>query len=273
MLKQRIVTASVLMTCLVSVLFFSPWYVFSALVGLVFLVGAWEWARLSDCISVPSRVLYLLTTAGLGAGGYVLMGLNADFFPSLLVVTACWWALAILWIQGYPASSILWRSRLVRMIMGWLVLLPAWLSCVHVINLEHGRWLVALIVIIVSAADVGAYFSGRAFGRRKLAAKVSPGKSWEGVWGGMLCASVSACAFIYCIFGENWSWLVVAIILPAAAVSVVGDLLESMLKRHCGVKDSGHILPGHGGILDRVDGMVAAVPVFTLLMHVTQWSP
>jgi phosphatidate cytidylyltransferase len=117
-------------------------------------------------------------------------------------------------------------------------------------------------VLLVAAADIGAYFAGRRFGRRKLAPTVSPGKSWEGVVGGL--AAVSLLAAIFALLRDVSLVLVLALALPAALASVVGDLLESMLKRFRGIKDSGSILPGHGGVLDRIDGLVAAVPVFTL---------
>jgi len=272
MLKQRVITASIMVSVFVSILFLSPWYVFSSVVGLVFCVAAWEWAGLSGIGRPLQRVSYSLATAGLGLGLYLwLEGAGDLALRNLLVIACTWWAIAILWIQGFPSSAVLWQTRFARAVMGWFVILPAWLSCVHLINLPHGRWLVALIVFIVAAADIGAYFSGRAFGKRKLAPSVSPGKSWEGVWGGMLFSAVVGLVFAYAYSGY-WSWVIGLLVLPTAAISVAGDLLESMLKRHTGIKDSSNLLPGHGGVLDRVDGLVAAVPVFTLLMFVTHWS-
>ena len=273
MLKLRIITASILIAVFLSALFLSPWYVFTAVVGIVFCVAAWEWAGLAGISNPLQRMSYALATAGLGVGLFLWLDsmANVTSFRNLLVAVCTWWAVAILWIQGFPSSAILWQARFIRAVMGWFVILSPWLSCVYLINLPHGQWLVALIVFVVAAADIGAYFSGRAFGKRKLAPSVSPGKSWEGVWGGMLFSGLVGSLSVY-MFSGHWSWLVVALVLPTAAISVAGDLLESMLKRHAGIKDSSNLLPGHGGVLDRVDGLVAAVPVFTLLMLVTGWS-
>lgn len=155
------------------------------------------------------------------------------------------------------------------MIIGALTLVPAGVAVLTIHSYANGQWLVLALLLLVAAADTGAYFSGKAFGKRKLAPNVSPGKSWEGVIGGLLL--VSAIALIYGLFdGDPW-FIGLVIALPAAAVSVLGDLLESMLKRHRGVKDSGSILPGHGGVLDRIDGITAAAPVFALALIATGW--
>src|SRR5690606_33988289 len=138
----------------------------------------------------------------------------------------------------------------IRLLMGWFVLIPAWVGCIYLRHTPLGAWLVLMLVLIVAAADVGAYFSGRKFGQRKLAPNVSPGKSWEGVWGGLSFALLVGTLYYLAFNGQDWLSLLV-VVAPAALVSVVGDLLESMVKRHRGVKDSGRLLPGHGGIFDR----------------------
>jgi len=147
-------------------------------------------------------------------------------------------------------------------------LVPAWIGLFFIRSHDQGSWLVLLLVAIVACADIGAYFAGKRFGRHRLAATVSPGKSWEGFVGGLFASVIFAL-----IVGQVWApterlWLL-ALVAPTALVSVVGDLLESMVKRHRGVKDSGLILPGHGGVLDRVDGITAAVPVFALTLLIT----
>lgn len=273
MLKQRVITAIVLLATFVGVLFFSPWYIFAAFVGLVFCVAAWEWSNLSGLSNFTARAAYIAMTVVFGLA--VAWGLNWTLdTPRLqlfLLFSVGWWCLALLWVQGYPSSSVLWRSRLVRLLMGWLVLIPAWIGCIYLRHSLLGAWLVLMLVLIIAAADVGAYFAGRKFGRRKLAPNVSPGKSWEGVWGGLLFALVVGALYYLVFDGRDWVNLLI-MIAPAALVSVLGDLLESMVKRYRGVKDSGHLLPGHGGVCDRIDGLVAAVPVFSLTKILTGWS-
>jgi phosphatidate cytidylyltransferase len=148
-------------------------------------------------------------------------------------------------------------------VVGFLVLVPAGLGLVHLVRLlPDGRLLLLYLLVLIAAADVGAYFGGRAFGRRKLAPHVSPGKTWEGFAAGML-ASIIIAALGAALFDQPfWPWL--ALCLLVAVVSVIGDLTESMFKRHVGLKDSGTLLPGHGGVLDRIDSLTAAAPTFLL---------
>lgn len=273
MLKQRVITAIIMVAVFACVLSLFPWQAFAVLAAGVFLVGAWEWAPLAGVNSTLGRIAYAVATGAVGAGVSYMTHWqgNAELLHTLLVGACVWWAVALLWIQGYPSSAVLWRATPVRMLMGWLVLIPAWLGCLYLRSQESGAWLIFIVVLAVAAADVGAYFSGRAFGKRKLAASVSPGKSWEGVWGG-LCASTLFALVVYFLAGAPYWWVPVVVILPSAMISVVGDLLESMLKRHSGIKDSSQLLPGHGGVLDRIDGLVAAVPVFTLAYLSAGWS-
>ena len=273
MLKQRVVTAVLLALAFVGALFFAPQFIFTAFVGIIFTLGAWEWSKLAGYKAQWARWVYALATAALGV--YLAWFLdwlqNIKLLQTILLVAGVWWAVALLWIQGYPASSIIWRSALVRTVMGWVVLIPAWLACIFLYNHSHGAWLIVMLVVVVAAADIGAYFSGRTFGNRKLAPNVSPGKTWEGVIGGLLFVLLIAFAFKFIVGLQNWQALLI-VVLPAALVSVVGDLLESMLKRHSGIKDSSQLLPGHGGVLDRIDGLVAAAPLFTLCLILTGWS-
>lgn len=273
MLKQRVITALALLATFVGVLFFSPWYIFAAFVGVVFCLAAWEWSNLSGVTNIAARSAYIALSVVLGlAVAWVLnWTLDAAKLQLFLLIASGWWCLALLWIQGYPSSSVLWGGRAIRLLMGWFVLIPAWVGCIYLRHTPLGAWLVLMLVLIVAAADVGAYFSGRKFGQRKLAPNVSPGKSWEGVWGGLSFALLVGTLYYLAFNGQDWLSLLV-VVAPAALVSVVGDLLESMVKRHRGVKDSGRLLPGHGGIFDRIDGLVAAVPVFSLTIILTNWS-
>ena len=177
----------------------------------------------------------------------------------------------MLWIQSYPGSVVFWRAQIIRLILGVLVLVPTAIALIYLRDMSQGYWLVMAIVLLVASADVGAYFAGRAFGKHKLAPAVSPGKSWEGVLGGIIAAVITM-NFLLWFLGEPNFVMATLLAIPTALISVVGDLFESMLKRHRGIKDSGKLLPGHGGILDRIDGLVAAAPMFALVVIGAGWS-
>ncbi len=272
MLKQRVITALLLATGFLACLFFLSWPLFALIIGCVLALGAWEWSRLSSLQSLFAQVGYAAVVAlvAVALGWWCAWGQDLAHLRMLLMVACLWWVLALLWIQSYPASAVLWGSASVRLVMGLFVLVPAWLGCLYIRQEPSGHWLVLLVVFVVAAADIGAYFTGRAFGKTKLAFNVSPGKSWEGVAGGAVFAFVVAAAFNVFWGGNAWGALFV-IVVPTALISVVGDLLESMIKRHRGVKDSSQLLPGHGGVLDRIDGLVAAIPVFALLYLLSSW--
>lgn len=270
MLKQRVITALILAIIFLSALFGLSSTYFSFFMGAIVLIGAWEWARLAGLVAVWQRGFYTLVMFGLLFLASAYLGFGAEAGPDLgaireLLVAGCvWWAVALLLVQGYPSSAILWGHSLVRLVMGLLVLVPAWIALVYVRQQASGAWLVLLLILIVAVADSGGYFAGRRFGRRKLAPAVSPGKTWEGFAGGFIANCLLALVLSLSL---NVSLpLMLILVVPASLVSVLGDLQESMLKRHAGIKDSGTILPGHGGILDRVDGITAAAPVFALAL-------
>lgn len=278
MLKQRVITAIILTILFLAALFgLSPAY-FPLFIGVVVLIGAWEWANLSSCGAIWQRLLYvgfigailLAVCWAIGMCTAAEQGLNLPVVKSLLIVACAWWALALLLVQGYPSSAILWGHPLMRLLMGVLVLVPTWLALVYVRFQPQGAWLVVMIAAIVAAADIGGYFTGRKFGKRKLAQAVSPGKTLEGFAGGLVSNLILGAVIAY-LSGSNIC-LLLAIVIPTSLFSVLGDLLESMVKRHAGVKDSGVILPGHGGILDRVDSITAAAPVFALALLASGWT-
>ena len=272
MLKQRVITALVLAVIFLLALFGLPAGYFSFFIGAVLLIGAWEWAGLSGWGASWQRFVYsfflLLLLIGaslyLGFEGEASPRLNDPAIRDLLVVGCAWWALALLLVQGYPSSSVLWGHKALRLAMGVLVLIPTWVALVYVRQQANGAWLVLLLMLIVALADSGGYFAGRRFGKHKLAQAVSPGKTWEGFAGGLLANCVLA-LILSQVLNTNLL-LMLVLIIPTSLVSVLGDLLESMVKRHAGAKDSGSILPGHGGILDRVDGITAGAPVFALAL-------
>lgn len=272
MLKQRVITALVLAIIFIVALFGLPAGYFSFFVGAIVLIGAWEWACLAGFPARWQRALYalfilvvlLLASFYLGFEGEASPNLDADAIRELLIAGCIWWAIALLLVQGYPSSALLWGHKILRLLMGLLVLIPTWVALVYVRQQEAGAWLVLLLMLIVAMADSGGYFAGKRFGKHKLASAVSPGKTWEGFAGGFIANCVLA--LILSLTLELGLLLMLVLVVPTSLVSVLGDLLESMLKRHAGIKDSGTILPGHGGILDRVDGVTAAAPVFALAL-------
>jgi phosphatidate cytidylyltransferase len=275
-LKLRIITAIVLATVFLLSLFFLPWYGFIVFVGVVTLIGAWEWANVAGFASTSQRFLYSVLTVAVMflVASYTGLAEGAVYLHetrNVLIVAGTWWAVALLWVQGYPSSSVIWSSRWVRALMGWLVIVPCWLSLSYLHQEQQGSLLILLVMITVIVADTGAYFTGKAFGRHKLLVKVSPGKSWEGFWGGLIaCLLLALLVEIYTGFVEWKSFFV--IMLFTSLGSVLGDLLESMVKRHRDIKDSGKVLPGHGGMLDRIDSITAAAPIFTLGIILSGWS-
>lgn len=278
MLMARIATAVPLALMFIGLVLFAPPSLLAAVFGLFVLMGAWEWTRLAGLTSLLLRSLFLVfVVAGLIAGSaqlQLLAQVQRLNVQSVMGVACLAWAVAMLWIKGYPSSAILWRSRVMRLIMGYLMLVPAWIAVMFLLSVPLGRVVLICMVATVVVADVGAYFSGRFLGRHKLAPNVSPGKTWEGFWGGFL-----ACAG----FGVLLWWLrpvevshlnlsaILAITLATALASVVGDLMVSMVKRESGHKDSGNLLPGHGGVLDRLDSICGAAPIFALGYMLANW--
>ncbi|MGX5220339.1 phosphatidate cytidylyltransferase [Pseudomonas segetis] len=269
MLKQRVITALVLLPIALGGFFLLDGAAFALFIGAVVSLGAWEWARLAGFQSQPQRVAYAALVAILCWLLYVLPVLATP----VLVLAIIWWAVATRLVLGYPQSSQAWASTPRKLVIGLLILLPAWQGLVLFKQWPLANWLIIAVMVLVWAADIGAYFSGKAFGKRKLAPQVSPGKSWEGAIGG-LCT----CLLITLVVGVVRGWgageMVWALLGAAIVVmiSVVGDLTESMFKRQAGIKDSSNLLPGHGGVLDRIDSLTAAIPVFAVLLLLSGWG-
>jgi len=259
MIRQRVTTAVVLAAGLLLVLFVLPLTASAAVLGVLMGIGAWEWSALAGLRAVRTRGVYvaLAVTAGLAAATATH---HEDLWYWLLMADVCAWLLSLVWMLRYPVAVPQWFSfisGLIALPIGWLILL-------HLLELWGGVW--ALLVFgIVAAADVGAFFAGRRFGRLKLAPAVSPGKTWEGVAGGLLLVGLVA--------GSVAPWLGIGSVqgvlaaIVVAAFSILGDLTVSMLKRSAGLKDSGNIFPGHGGVLDRIDSLLAALPLYVLLFE------
>lgn len=266
MLRQRILTALVLLLVLGTEVVLVSAQGFALTVGLILLLAAWEWSALAGLSSRLLRGSYVLVTAVAMViiAGKLGFPLERNGLRDVLGAAGITWSVALLWVMRYPASARIWGNRLLLSALGWLVLLPCGFALVYLREV-HGLAGVLYVIAVVCSADIGAYFAGRAWGRRKLAPAVSPGKSWEGFWGGLCCALLlGAIAAWQQWFPAYTAWQCLLATGVASLASVLGDLLESMVKRFRGVKDSGRILPGHGGVMDRLDSLTAAAPVFAL---------
>lgn len=263
MLKQRIITALILLPIALCGFFLLEGSAFALFIGLVVTLGGWEWARLAGFNGQSMRVAYAAAVALMLFVMHLLPGLA----PWILGASVLWWGIATYLVLTYPRSSDHWASAACKLVIGLLILLPAWQGLVLIKQEPLGNWLIMAVMVLVWGADIGAYFSGRAFGKRKLAPLVSPGKSWEGVYGGLALSLI-----ITVLVGFFRDWTVAELfkgLIGAALIvfiSVVGDLTESMFKRQSGIKDSSNLLPGHGGVLDRIDSLTAAIPVFAVLL-------
>lgn len=269
MLKQRIITAAILLPIALVGFFLLEGLAFALFIGLVVSLGGWEWARMAGFESQPVRVLYAVVVAALLAILYQAVQL----VPWLMAISVIWWLAATALVLSYPQSQRYWGGSIGSLLIGLLVLLPSWQALVVLKQWPQGNWLILAVMVLVWVADIGAYFSGRQFGRRKLAPQVSPGKSWEGLLGGLFASLlVTLCVGLY----RGWSARELILALVGAAVvvliSVVGDLTESMFKRSAGIKDSSQLLPGHGGVMDRIDSLTAAVPLFAVLLWLAGWG-
>lgn len=242
------------------------------------MLSACEWGQLAGLASRSQRI-WLAILCGMILA---LMMLTVPSYRPLVTVwqaqyilwvALAWWVSALLLVLCYPRSATLWHeSRLLRLAFGILTILPFFWSMLalrqHHYDINHftGAWWLLYIIVLVWGVDSGAYMFGRALGRHKLAPKVSPGKTWEGLVGGLITSAVIACLLSkYAPLDAAPLTLLICSVIAALA-SVLGDLTESMFKREAGIKDSGHLVPGHGGILDRIDSLTAAVPVFACLM-------
>jgi phosphatidate cytidylyltransferase len=288
LLKQRILTALVLAPLALAGVFFLPLPWFGAMVGAVALIGAWEWGAfiaaktavkdqsnngdtlVRSVFTVSLALILISLTVVVPDTGIWDNNQLHPLYLTILLIGALWWGTSVMMVLKYPKGEGRWTdSEFLKSLFGQLTLVPFWVGITAIRAYDYdnepmrGAILVLATFVIVWGADIGAYFVGRQFGQHKLMPKVSPGKTIEGSAGGMataLLASLVANSYFYHI--EMMPLLLLVLITSLA--SVFGDLSESMFKRSAGIKDSGNILPGHGGILDRIDSLTAAVPVFAL---------
>ena len=274
MLKQRVMTAIVLLAILLPALFYRTPVPFSALALLMIAAGAWEWGRLNAFGQAGSFGLAALCVLACSLSWYG--GLLDRPLPLLWVVSGTAWVLAGAWLLRAGVAGWPRIPKALRLCAGLVALWLAWLAIAQarVMGIEF----LLSVLVLVWVADIFAYFAGRALGGRfskgKLAPSISPGKSWEGVWGGM--AGVVALSLAWFFWGGNTLYsqltqrhgiaLMLLAVIFLAAMSVVGDLVESLIKRSAGVKDSSGLLPGHGGVLDRVDALLPTLPLAMMLV-------
>jgi phosphatidate cytidylyltransferase len=255
MLKQRIITALAAGALLLVVLFVLPQTPARLSIGLILLVAAWEWSGLIGQKTTVGRVVYLALIAACMWAAHRYAS-EPKVFLLIMQIALGWWLAALAWTLVYPTAV----PVALRWLCGVLVIVPAGLA-LDWLYLLNPRFLL-LVLTIVWAADIGAYFTGKRFGRVKLAPQISPGKTWEGVFGGLIGVALLT------VVHSTWSGIDLAVLIPlclvVGMVSVVGDLTVSIFKRSAGVKDSGSLFPGHGGVLDRADSITAAAPLFAL---------
>ena len=257
-LRKRVVTAVVLVVALLWVLLVLRPAATVVVISAIVLLGAWEWSSFLKLPTSALRVAYVCLV-GLMMFGSWSVGMTAAGRDTLMLLALAWWLAALLWVSLAPRRVATWSAALA----GLLALVPAWFALIRLrVMLPDGAQWVLFTLVLVWSADIGAYFSGRRFGRVLLAPQVSPGKTWEGVFGAMVLSGLVAVA------GGLWFQLplgtFLGLCLGAVAFSIVGDLTESLLKRYAGVKDSGTLFPGHGGVMDRIDSITGAAPVLFL---------
>ncbi|MBB5019563.1 phosphatidate cytidylyltransferase [Chitinivorax tropicus] len=258
MLKTRVLTALVLLPIVLAALFGLSGMAWGSFALFICTLGAWEWARLCGW-HAPKTWLYAAVTVLLG-GGVMLFwgGLTRIHLAIALPILLFWCILVPGWLH--------WKWPLAKLksapTVGWLLLLSSWLAMVQWHEQQNGPWLLLAVLMIAWVADTAAYFSGKAFGKHKLAPTISPGKSWEGVVGAFVGVTIYGVLLVQSPLGSQLGgYAMIPAIWLLTALSIMGDLLESLFKRQAGVKDSSQLLPGHGGILDRIDSQLAVLPV------------
>jgi len=273
--KTRLLAALIMAPIAILSVLFVPTPVLAALAALLFLTALWEWLKLAEVDDTLARTILLLCNVAVMAalvwGSRSAQGGSFALLQLVVVVGVAWWLLAMLWMKHYHfASDHDSNARAFKLLAGTLAVVPAWcaLGLIHASQPNGHQWLL-LALLLVWSADTGAYFAGRRFGgkffARKLAPRISPNKTIEGLLGGLLLALAVAIAGALLIGARVEQLPAIGVVALATVLfSVVGDLFESLLKRHVGAKDSGDLIPGHGGVLDRVDSVLAALPVFAL---------
>ncbi|MCP4701313.1 MAG: phosphatidate cytidylyltransferase [Gammaproteobacteria bacterium] len=259
MLKQRLITAAVLIFIILMSVFTLSSDGWGAIMAVFIVPAAWEWSRLAGWTTPPAQAGYTLSMALL----LIIAWFFKQWLPYLLIAACIWWLTALFWLIEYQRGhDITPSSKFAKTFMGFIVLLPAW-AALFLLHEHYGVFWLLFLLTLVSVADSAAYFSGRRWGKTKLADKISPGKTRAGVAGAVLAGAVMAVSYaLMQQMAGTAAFVFVLLCILTVLASISGDLTESLLKRQAGLKDSGRILPGHGGILDRIDSQSAAAPVF-----------
>ncbi|WP_369602497.1 phosphatidate cytidylyltransferase [Hahella sp. SMD15-11] len=276
MLKQRVITALILAPLFLALVFLADDRIFALVIGAIVTLAGWEWARLSGLKRAWQRILYALTLVP------AIWLVAHREVTTVLSASLIWWGIAALLVVTYPFSARSWSNPVLRLAVGYLVLAPTWLAVTRMregdwtglgVPADGSPWMLLYSLAIVFCADIGAYFAGKTFGKHKLAPRVSPGKSIEGVVGGVLAVALFAWSVgsmvLHMTSAQLGSWVGVSML--CGLLSVLGDLMESLAKREAGVKDSSSLLPGHGGILDRIDSITLAAPLFLFIALQLGW--
>jgi phosphatidate cytidylyltransferase len=257
MLKARVITALVLIPCFIAALFFLPYQAWMLMMLVVATIACWEWTNMASFDAV-SKKCYVVILISFGlivsfADSLKLYQLHSMSLMLGLFLSSLFWLFAVpLWLLSRKEI----HSKILLAIVGYIVIIPTWFALVNL--REISPWLLLAVMIAVWIADSAAYFAGKIYGKHKLAPLISPGKTWEGVVGAWLAVTVYG--LIICLsFGYSY-WFILGL-WAIVILSILGDLLESLIKRHAGVKDSGNLLPGHGGVLDRIDGLTSTLPL------------
>lgn len=277
MLKQRIITAIILALIFITATVFLSSFSYSLFVTIVVLAASWEWCAFIGLAKQVAKVSYLATLGSMIIALYFFLGIvpeslviNSYRAGIILGLGILFWVLTFFMLKDYPSNSDRWNNKSKIALMGLMALIPTWVGIVQIKYLNPQGFLLLGMVVMVAAADIGAYFVGKRIGKNRLAPSLSPNKTWEGVLGGFAACLLVGILLIwllhsYLITLSNVQILILVLLsLVVTLFDVIGDLLESMLKRNRDLKDSGKILPGHGGILDRVDGLLAVTPIFVL---------
>jgi phosphatidate cytidylyltransferase len=268
MLKTRVITAIVLTIGLLAALFLASTMVWTCLTLAATMIGVWEWSKL---IKLHKQEMHIYVGLALTIGSLLIFTIDTPFALyhdkivfSLLSLSALFW---IVFSPVWLISRKKINHKLLMAFLGLVLLMATWVALTGLQNISP--WLLLGVLVTVWLADSAAYFAGKRFGRHKLAPEISPGKTWEGVAGAMLAATIYGLALCHFLHYTRWLipglWLIVVL-------SIMGDLFESLLKRHAGVKDSGHLLPGHGGVLDRIDGLIPTLPLVLFYIYFPLFS-
>ncbi|MEP6484499.1 MAG: phosphatidate cytidylyltransferase [Rudaea sp.] len=264
-MKQRIITALLITPFAIALILFTPTVALGAIIAALCLIALWEWTRLSGMRSRPLRAVLVALALALMITLWIDRG--SMFWWATIGVGVVWWFFALFWLKHYSFAAALTRANVsIKLLAGFLAIIPAWvaLMSIHLTQPDIHTWALYSLLLIWGA-DTFAYIAGKRWGRKKLAPNISPGKTIAGVYGALVGSAIVAAVGGW-LLNVRGMLLIALIVVALVSVlfSVVGDLFESVIKRHANVKDSGALFPGHGGVFDRLDGVFAALPIFAL---------